>query len=149
MEQKKSVPWTAVQIINSLDKKELADALSATEYSVQMAAQFLEHYKFKSWVTHNTTEEPVSIEEKRQTAEKIALALASHSRWKNHGHGISREVLWDEVELYIDHPDKELDRRLKRFWALSNWIFDKTPTLKFIFSENYRYIRQQNLPAKA
>lgn len=149
LKNKKLVPWTAVQIINSLDKKELADAISATEYSVQMATQFLENYKFKSWVKHKRTKKSVSEKEKRQTAEKIALALASHSRWRNHGHGIPREVLWDEVELYIDHPDDELDKRLKRFWALSNWIFDKTSTLKFVLSKNYRYIRQQNLPAKA
>ncbi len=149
LKQKKPVPWTAVQIINSLDKKELADVMSATEYSVQMATQFLENYKFKSWVTHKTTEKPVSPKEKRETAEEIAIALASHSRWRNHGHGISREVLWDELALSINHPNNELDRRLKRFWALSNWIFDKTSAIKFVLSENYRYIRQQNLPAKA
>jgi hypothetical protein len=46
---KQLLPWTAIRIIDTLDKKELADAITASHYSTQMASQFLIDYKFRHW----------------------------------------------------------------------------------------------------
>ena len=51
MQNGRPFPWTAVRIIDSLDKKELGDAITATTYSLMMASQFLQNYKFKHWTT--------------------------------------------------------------------------------------------------
>lgn len=144
-----NVPWTAVRIIDSLDKKELGDAISASNYSTMMAAQFLQNYKFRNWPVHKSTGSPVTDEEKQQAAHEIAAALASHDRWKNHGHAIPRDVLWNEVKLEIEHPDTGLERAMVRFWALCNWLFDKTNAVKFMVSGSHRYVRNRNAPGEA
>lgn len=136
-----AVPWTAVRIIGSIDKKELGDAITASHYSSMMATQFLMNYKFKHWKVRETSKQEVTPEYREKRATDIATALASHDRWKNHGHAISRVVLWNEIKLRIEHPKDELERAIIRLWALSNWIFDKTATLKMIVSKEYRYCK--------
>jgi len=144
LDNKKSVPWTAVRIIDTIDKKELGEAISASEYSKTMARQFLNTYKLNSWVEHVANGHPVTDKEREDAAEEIAAALVSHSRWKAHGHAIQREALSNEVKLLIDHPElvPGLDLALSRFWALCTWVFDKTPVVKMIVSKDYRYAKQ-------
>jgi len=97
---------------------------------------------FKNWTRRETSGEPVTTQYKEDRAKAIASALVTHDRWKNHGHAISREVLWESIKLKIEHPEQELERAIMRLWALFCWMFDKTPILKAIISQNYRYIRQ-------
>src|SRR5690606_32184813 len=49
------VPWTAVRIIDSIDKKELGDAITASKYSIDMAKQFLVQYKFRHWLIRKSS----------------------------------------------------------------------------------------------
>lgn len=140
------VPWTAVRIIDSIDKKELGDAITASQYSTMMAATFLENHKLAGWTAHLKSGVPVTVDERRNTAQSIAEALANHDRWKNHGHAISRDVLHSEVGLLVDHPDATLEAAILRAWALFHWMFDKLPTLKCMLSADYRYVR--NAPTK-
>ncbi len=135
------IPWTAVRLVDTLDKKELGDAVTASEYSITMASEFLRSYKFRNWKVRRGSGTPVDDEYRKDRAEKIAAALASHDKWKNHGHSISRKTLWNEIELEIDHPDPALERLIYRFWALCSWMFDKTPALKVLVSPTYRYVR--------
>lgn len=145
------VPWTAVRLIDSIDHKELAAALTASSYAVTMVTEFVKRYKFKTWTTHSTSQVPVSDQEKEARAKEIASALSAHSRWKSHGHAISRELLFQELKLLIDHTDSvpELDRALRRAWALCTWIFEKTPVVKVMASSQYRHIRQRMLMSGA
>jgi hypothetical protein len=139
-----SVPWTAVRLIDSLDKKELGAAITASQWSQKLASQYLLKYKFKNWDVKESSNMKATEEYKTQRAEEIAAALASHDRWKNHGHAISRDVLWSEIQLKIDKPDEALERAMVRLWALLTWLFDKAGTQKLICSSNYRYaINQQ------
>jgi len=135
------VPWTAVRIIDTIDKKELGDAITASTYSTMMATQFLMNFKFRHWTMREGSQVSVTDDYRRARAEEVAAALASHDRWKNHGHAISREVLWEEVKLKIDHPDDDLERAMIRLWAVFNWLFDKTSVLKVVASSRYRYVR--------
>ena len=135
------VPWAAVRLIDSLDKKELGEAITASQYSQTMAAQFLEKYKFRRWTVRQTSGAPVTDAYRAQRANDIATALVSHDRWKSHGHALSREVLWDTIELKIDHPDAALNEAIVRLWAVLTWIFDKTPIVKLLCSTQYRYAR--------
>lgn len=137
------VPWTAVRMIDSLDKKELGAAITASQWSQKLAAQYILKYKLKNWKTRESTGLEVTEDYKTQRAEEIAAALVSHDRWKNHGHAISRDVLWDEIRLKIDHPDEPLERALVRLWALLTWLFDKIGIQKLICSSSYHYVLTQ------
>jgi hypothetical protein len=99
------------------------------------------NYKFRNWRIRETSRQEVTPEYREERADQIAKALASHDRWKNHGHAISRDLLWDEIQLRIEHPKSELERAIVRLWGLFNWIFDKTPILKMIVSKEYRFCR--------
>ena len=143
LSNRQPVPWSAVRIIDSIDKKELADAITATKYSTQMASQFLLNYKFRNWATRTDSQTPVTTEYKTNRAGEIAVALASHDKWLSHGHAISRDVLWEQVRLKIDHPTPELERALVRIWALFNWMFDKAIASKVLASSDYRYLKYQ------
>lgn len=140
MREGRPVPWSAVRIVDTIDKKDLGNAISQTNYSTTLATQFLIQYKMKSWVTRQTSGEPVTPQYRAERAFEIATALASHDRWKNHGHAISRENLASEVKMQIDHPDSALERAIRRTWALCYWMFDKTRTQKIIASANYCYL---------
>lgn len=137
------VPWTAVRLIDSLDKKELGAAITASQWSQKLAAQYILKYKLKNWDVRESTGLNVTEEYKTQRADEIAAALVSHERWKNHGHAISRDVLWSEIRLKIDHPDEALERAIVRLWALLTWLFDKIGTQKLICSSSYRYVVNQ------
>lgn len=135
------VPWSAVRIIDTIDKKELGDAITATQYASTMASQFLNNYKFRHWTMRTSSQVPVDDAYRRQRAIEVGNALASHERWKSHGHSISRELLASEIRLKIDHPEAALERAIRRAWALCFWIFDKTPVHKMLMSEQYSYIK--------
>lgn len=139
------VPWTAVRMIDSIDKKELGDAMTASDYSTMMASQFLVNYKFRNWTKRESSGKDVTQQLRESRAQEIANALASHGRWKNHGHAISRDVLWNEIKLKIEHPTGDFKRSIIRLWALFNWIFDKTSILKMITSKENKYARFSKL----
>lgn len=136
------VPWAYVRVIDTLDKKELGEALTASQYSQTMAAQFLQTYKFRGWTIRETSKVTVTNSDKAARAMEIAAALCAHDRWKSHGHAISRDVLWQELKLRIDHPDAALNRAMMRLWAILTYAIDKTPMVKLLCSTNYRYVRQ-------
>lgn len=144
----KNIPWTAVRIIDGIDKKQLGAAVTASDWAKKIAKEYLLAYKFKNWDVRDGSSEPVTDEYKGSRAEEIADALSSHERWKNHGHSISREVLWSELKLKIDYPNEALERAIVRMWALLTWIFDKTNTQKLFVGESYSLVRAtiNNLP---
>lgn len=141
MAKQQPVPWAYVRLIDSLDKKELGEAITASQYSQTMAAQFLQRYKFRHWTVKETTKTPVTDQDRAIRAAEIADALGSHDRWKSHGHSLSRDVLWNEIKLRIDHPDADLERAMNRLWAVLSYIFDKSSIVKVLCSANYRYAR--------
>lgn len=137
------VPWTAVQIVNTIDKRELGEAITATDYAVLLAADYLQKYKFRHWTMHNSSGQPVTDSERAAAAKEIAGQLASHERWKSHSHAISREILHDQTKLEIEHPAQNLQRAMTRAWGIFTYLYEKTPLLKIICSKDYTYAKQQ------
>lgn len=137
------LPWHLITILNSMDKKEIGYALTASQYSITMAADYLEKFKFSAWTTHSSNGSPVSPADRRTRAVEMATLLGSTERWKAHGHGITRDVAWNELKIKVDHIEtvEGLERSMRRLWALSHWIFDRTTTSKFMVSEKYSHIR--------
>ncbi|NOS93674.1 MAG: hypothetical protein HOP30_17285 [Cyclobacteriaceae bacterium] len=136
-------PWTDLQILRSIDPKEIGNAMNASNYSIQMVEEYLYNYKFKNWDRHSDGVTPVSAAEKKSRANEIAKLLCEHSKWKNHGHAITREAAWDVCKLKIHHAEQTvgLDRAMRRMWALFYWMFENSPLAKVFISENYCIMR--------
>lgn len=144
IDEGESPPWAFVRLLDKMDQKQLGAALSSTNYVVGLATTYLEKYKFRSW-THHRNGAAVTDEERRKRAEEIAKLLTSHERWKAHGHAISRDVLWDELKIKIDHPESTegMQRAMRRLWALVYYTFEKLPVLKMLISKEYSFVRSQ------
>lgn len=137
--------WIDVQMLKNIDIREVGAAIGASNYSIQITKEFLEKYKFKTWTQHLNTGAPVSDVERKQQAEKVAAILCDHGKWKSHGHYIDRDTAWSECRIKITHSESinNLDRAMRRMWALFYWLFESTPITKFFISENYCIIRQK------
>lgn len=135
-------PWTDLQILRQLDGKEIGDALSASKYSVELVENYLFNYKFKTWDKHSDGR-AVTDDEKRNQANEIAEKLCSHEHWKTHSRGITREVAWNDCKIKITPSESitGLDRVIRRFWALTYWVFGNVNTYKMFISQNYCIFR--------
>lgn len=135
--------WTDIQLLRNIDPRDIGLAQSASRYSIDIVKDFLVKYKFKSWLTHTSTQAPVTDIEKNNRANEIANLLCNHSEWKSHGHAINRDVAWNLCKLKITHSESidGLDRAMRRMWALFYWIFENTPVVKVFVSDNYCIIR--------
>lgn len=45
--------WTDLQILTNIDSKELGNALSASNYSIELVETYLREYKFQTWKHHS------------------------------------------------------------------------------------------------
>lgn len=135
-------PWHLIRLIDTMDKRQVGDAISLSDYSTKMAMEFLERYKFKAW-TKRKSGLDVTPEHRRQRAEQVAKVLCSNEYWKSHSHGITRQAANTELKLHIEFPDNVpgLSRALRRFWALVYYAFDKSTISKIFFSQNYSIFR--------
>jgi hypothetical protein len=138
--------WTDLQILNGIDPKEIGNALNASNYSIQLVEEYLHNFKFKNWDIHSDGITFVSAEEKKARATEIAKMLCDHSKWKNHGHAITREAAWEVCKLKITHSESinGLDKAMRRMWALFYWVFENTQVAKVFLSENYSIMRAAN-----
>jgi hypothetical protein len=138
--------WTDLQILNGIDPKEIGNALNASNYSIQLVEEYLHNFKFKNWNLHSDGTTQVTPEERKSRATEIAKMLCDHSKWKNHGHAITREAAWEVCKLKITHSEsiEGLDKAMRRMWALFYWVFENTPVAKVFLSENYSIMRASN-----
>lgn len=138
--------WTDLQILRQIDPKEIGNAINGSKYSVELVENYLFDYKFKSWTTHSSTGQPVTPDEKRVRAKKIAEKFCNHKDWKSHSRGISREVAWNVCQLKIRHSEEfpGLDRAIRRFWALLCWTFENSGVYKTFLSKEYSLMRIDN-----
>jgi hypothetical protein len=136
--------WTDIQILKQIDPKDLGNALTASQYSMDLTKRYLSQYKFKSWAKHSDGRD-VSDQEKTDTAFNIAKTLCDHKIWKTHGYGITREIAESTLHLKIEHPEETegLDRAIRRMWALLYWVFENTLIYKIFISDNYSLFKNE------
>lgn len=139
--------WSDRLILQNMDPKEIGNAISQSEYSIQLATEYLQKYKFRDWKNHSNGT-PVTPDEVAAKAKEVASKLCSHEYWKVHSHGISREVAWDELKIKIDFPEttQGLERAMRRFWALLYWLFDNSQLLKLFLSQQYTLFKSNPTP---
>lgn len=145
LQQGQQPPWSDVVLLRELDPRQIGAALSASQYSITMARSYLKDYKFKGWVKHKDGR-PVTAAERESRAHNVGEQLCSHDRWKAHGHTISRDVLWQELKVLIEHPASDLERAMRRMWALLVYTFDRTSTSKILLSQRYAFVRSTPIP---
>lgn len=140
--------WSDRLILQNMDPKELGNALSLSQYSIQLATEYLKHYKFRDWKVHGSDGTPVTPEQIAARAAEVADRLCSHEYWKVHSHGISREVAWTELKIKIEHPEDVpgFARALRRFWALLYWLFETQPLTKMFLSQQYTLFKTMPTP---
>ncbi|MGE4233216.1 MAG: hypothetical protein AB7F43_07810 [Bacteriovoracia bacterium] len=141
-----SIPWSLVRLLDNIDHRRLGNAMTITNYVKSMAAEFLINHKFKTWETHSSSGLPVTGDDRKRRADEVASLLASSDRWKSHGHGLSREVVENELRIKVDRVESvpNFQRALRRFWAMLYWTFDRSPAAKMTLSQEYCLIR--NVP---
>lgn len=140
--------WTDIQLINGIDKRELGNVITASDFSSKLVSEYLQKYKFKTWIKHKSDGRPVTPEEREETAIKIAHKLCDHSKWLNHSSRISRDQAWNECRIQVTTTESidGLASAVRRFWALSCYAFENSPVYKCFLSDNYTLFRfsQQN-----
>lgn len=137
------LPWSTVQLLNSIEPHELGDAINASHYAIGLATDYLNQFKFSGWTAHNPGGAPVTPLERAERAQRIATQLCNHERWKNHGHAISREVAWTELRIEIDRPESVPGflKAIHRLWALCHYTLDKGPVAKLFLADNYVFFK--------
>jgi hypothetical protein len=135
----KPPPWHYIRLVDTMDRRQIGDAISLSEYSIKLATGFLERYKLKHWVRRGSTGAEVTPDLRAERAAWIAKRLCSHEYWRSHAHGISREVANAELRLHIERPESVpgLERAIRRFWALLYYTFDKSALCKLFLSQSY------------
>jgi hypothetical protein len=144
--QKLPLPLAWLEILRTIDKKELGATATSSQYVAKMASEWIRDYKFRDWTTHSTTGMPVTPDEKEQRAKRIADLLCNHQYWLSHGHGIRREELMkkDLLGLKIDNleDDPVAHRAVRRLWAVFAWLFDKRKVAKLMVSQDFFLVLQ-------
>lgn len=141
--------WTDLQILKSIDPKDIGNASNHSQYSIQLVEEYLFNYKFKTWV-RDSKAQVVTDERKKKRSKEIATLLCDHSKWRHHGHAITREAAWDVCKLKIMKSEdiQGLNRAMRRMWALSFWSFENLKIAKIFVSKNYCIFRQDNTQNK-
>ena len=88
-------------ILKDFDLAELRRYEQARELTIDLLTKWLVQYKFKTWTIHQSTQKPVSKEEKERRAKEIAEELGNNKKWKSHGRPINIKEL-GALKLKID-----------------------------------------------
>lgn len=118
------VTQAELMMLNNLDLAQLRRYEQARELSKDLLKKWLVEYKFRNWNVRETTQAPVTPEDKIARAEDIAVALSDNRRWHSHGRFIGINTLRNDLNLKIeDFTDnvqltedlREIDKMLTEF----------------------------------
>jgi hypothetical protein len=94
-------------LLEKFDQGDLFLYEQARDLSIELLEQWLVRYKFKEWKVTASRKTKVTAAMKSARAKEIADALSSPDKWKSHGRGLSKAVLWDLLKLHIDDLEKD------------------------------------------
>ena len=93
-------------ILQNQDLAMLSRFEQAKNLTITLLKKWLVEFKFKEWVTHQTTpaklNQPVTPDEKKQRAEEIAKVLSDNKVWHSHGRNIGVSTLTNILRLKIE-----------------------------------------------
>jgi len=107
-------------LINAFDQGELYQYEHARELSITLLKEWLVKYKFKEWKVTRTRKRKVTLAMKRTRAATIAKELNNTEKWHVHGHGISKDVIENNLNLMIDDfgNDADLSKDIRGYHEL-------------------------------
>lgn len=120
----KSTDETRAQLaylIKKFDPAILFTIEQAIEHSKSLLKEWLPRYKFKHWLTKETTGAPVTDADRQQRADEIATILGDAKRWHSHGRGVGiKELESEEIKLKVKNysDDPALYRNLSSYYGL-------------------------------
>lgn len=104
-------------ILQNQDLAMLSRFEQAKNLTITLLKKWLVDYKFKDWLTHNTTPsklgQPVTQVEKKDRAEEIAKLLSDNKLWHSHGRMIGISTLQAILKLKIEDYSNDKPRRDK------------------------------------
>jgi len=107
-------------LIDGFDQAELYQYEHERDLSIALLKQWLVKYKFKNWKRTETRGIEVTDQMRQERAERIAADLNDIKRWHTHGHGISKDVLQNDLNLKIDdfggNPDRS--NSIREYYSL-------------------------------
>lgn len=114
-----------IPILQGISPGELESAQNQLDLAKELVAEWLTKYKFSTWVTHSSTGNPVTPDEKRARAEEIAEQLCQHSKWRSHGRSIMLDDLRAMRVLITDYSGQaDLADAIRRYFTLLEMTFD-------------------------
>lgn len=138
-----------IPILQNISPGELQSAENALEFAKKLVTHWLATYKFKKWVTHSSTGQGVTNDEREKRAEEIAGQLCDHGRWLTHGRSIKKEDL-EAMRLKVtDYTlSQDLDDAIRRYYTLLQMSFATNiyKVVETVHSQIYRFIVPQAPP---
>lgn len=114
-----------IPILQGISPGELESARNMRDFAQTLVTEWLVKYKFRRWVVHSRSREPVSEEERGARAAEIAAQLCNHSKWKTHGRSIRIDDLKTMGLQIVDYSVvSELADAIGRYYALLQMTFE-------------------------
>lgn len=141
-----------IPILQNISPGEIQHCENAQDFSKKLVTEWLSKYKFKFWKVHSSNQQPVTDQEKKERAHKIADQLCKQSLWLTHGRSIKIED-FEKMKLKITNfsLDKHLNEAIMRYYTLLKMSFESNVYKIFetINSQIYRFTippsqKQQN-----
>lgn len=125
-------------ILKDFDLAELRAYEQARDLAVDLLVEWLPKYKFKNWNIHNSSQTPVTKEDKINRAIEIAQNLSDNKEWKSHGRPISRVEL-GRLKLQIDklEDNQEAYKAVTAYHELMADYVQKYSIQRFIHTRRF------------
>lgn len=126
-------------ILKEMDLAELRSYEQARDLTIDLLEKWLVEYKFSTWISHSSTGEAVTSEEKYSRAQEIAKQLSDNKVWKSHGRPINIDILRDKLKLKIKDfgEDKDLKSRIRNYHDLMIDFVQRNNINIFIHTRNF------------
>lgn len=114
-------------IFQTQDLAMLSRYEQAKNLTITLLKKWLVEYKFKDWLTHQTTPallgQPVTQEQRVARAEEIATLLSDNKLWHSHGRMIGVSTIRNVLRLKVEDYSKDTDLRGK-ILGYSDFLLD-------------------------
>lgn len=97
-----TVTQAELMMLNQLDLAQLRRYEQAVDLSIDLLKKWLVSFKFKEWKIKESSQRPVTVQDKIDRAEEIAKTLSDNKKWHSHGRMIGIDVITSQLNLLID-----------------------------------------------
>jgi len=134
-------PFDATMVAQ-ISPGELSGVFHALKYAEELVTGWLVKYKFKTWITTEKRQLPVTEEMKTKRAQEIAAELTNHAKWRTHGRSIKATDLHD-IGLRVTRveSDPKLSDVVYRIQTVCRLLFSSTNTYKIFATEKEKVFK--------